>query len=95
MVMAGEIKSNAPELDEDVLLMRALRDMNLPNSSGKAKSRGIVLKFSQILVPTVDTEKITWILKLMEKVKRPTVLIGETGTSKTATAQSYVNALGQ
>ena len=27
------------------------------------------LKFSQILVPTVDSEKTTWILKLMEKVR--------------------------
>jgi len=26
------------------------------------------LKFSQILVPTVDTEKTTWVLKLMDKV---------------------------
>lgn len=26
------------------------------------------LKFTQILVPTVDTEKTTWILKLMDKV---------------------------
>jgi dynein heavy chain len=53
------------------------------------------LKFSQILVPTVDTEKITWILKLMDKVRRPTVLIGEMGTSKTATTQNYVNNLDQ
>ena len=30
LVMAGELKRGAPELDEDVLLMRALRDMNLP-----------------------------------------------------------------
>lgn len=26
------------------------------------------LTFSQILVPTVDTEKTTWVLKVMEKV---------------------------
>jgi len=51
------------------------------------------LPFSQILVPTKDTEKTTWVLKMMDKVKRPVVLIGETGTSKTATIQKYVNTL--
>ncbi len=30
LVMAGELKRNSPELTEDVVLMRALRDMNLP-----------------------------------------------------------------
>ena len=30
LVMAGELKRGAPELPEDVVLMRALRDMNLP-----------------------------------------------------------------
>ena len=30
LVMAGELKRSAPELPEDVVLMRALRDMNLP-----------------------------------------------------------------
>lgn len=30
LVMAGDLKRNAPDLDEDLVLMRALRDMNLP-----------------------------------------------------------------
>jgi dynein heavy chain len=30
LVMAGELKRNAPDLDEELVLMRALRDMNLP-----------------------------------------------------------------
>lgn len=30
LVMAGELKRAAPELEESVVLMRALRDMNLP-----------------------------------------------------------------
>jgi len=30
LVMAGELKRSSPELTEDVVLMRALRDMNLP-----------------------------------------------------------------
>ena len=30
LVMAGELKRGSPDLSEDVVLMRALRDMNLP-----------------------------------------------------------------
>ncbi|KAK5620023.1 Dynein heavy chain 10, axonemal [Crenichthys baileyi] len=30
LVMAGELKRGSPDLEEDVVLMRALRDMNLP-----------------------------------------------------------------
>ena len=30
LVMAGELKRGSPDLNEDVVLMRALRDMNLP-----------------------------------------------------------------
>lgn len=30
LVMAGQLKRNSPELSEDIVLMRALRDMNLP-----------------------------------------------------------------
>lgn len=30
LVMAGDLKRSAPDLDEDLVLMRALRDMNLP-----------------------------------------------------------------
>uniref|UniRef100_A0A3Q0RWW0 Uncharacterized protein n=1 Tax=Amphilophus citrinellus TaxID=61819 RepID=A0A3Q0RWW0_AMPCI len=30
LVMAGELKRSSPDLSEDVVLMRALRDMNLP-----------------------------------------------------------------
>jgi hypothetical protein len=30
LVMAGTLKRNSPDLSEDVVMMRALRDMNLP-----------------------------------------------------------------
>ena len=30
LVMAGELKRGSPDLNEDMVLMRALRDMNLP-----------------------------------------------------------------
>ncbi len=51
------------------------------------------LKFNEILVPTVDTVRNTWLLELMVRIKRPVVLVGETGTSKTATTQNFLRQL--
>lgn len=51
------------------------------------------LPFSQVLVETSDTVKITHVLKLMNSIRRPIVLIGETGTSKTAIIQSFLRQL--
>lgn len=52
-------------------------------------------KFNEILVPTLDTVRTTWILNLMVRIKRPVVLIGETGTSKTATIANFLRTLDQ
>ncbi len=49
--------------------------------------------FHEILVPTVDTVCNMWLLEVMVKVKRPVVLVGETGTSKTATTQNFLRQL--
>lgn len=51
------------------------------------------IKFNDILVPTVDSIRVTWLLNLMTDVKRPVILIGETGTSKTATMQNFLRTL--
>ncbi|KAM6052185.1 dynein axonemal heavy chain 10 [Chlamydotis macqueenii] len=51
------------------------------------------VKFPDILVPTVDTTRTTWLLEQMLKIKRPVVLVGESGTSKTATTQNFLNHL--
>lgn len=51
------------------------------------------IRFNEILVPTVDSTRITWLLNLMTIVKRPVILIGETGTSKTATMQNFLRSL--
>ena len=45
------------------------------------------VKYNQILVPTIDTTRTTWLLQKMMSIRRPVVLVGETGTSKTATIQ--------
>lgn len=50
-------------------------------------------KFNEILVPTVDTVRNTWLVELMVKIRRPVVLVGETGTSKTATTQNFLRHL--
>jgi dynein heavy chain len=50
-------------------------------------------RYNEILVPTVDTVRTEWILNLMYSVKRPTLLVGESGTSKTATTQSFLRKL--
>ena len=47
------------------------------------------MRFNEILVPTVDTVRTTWLLNLMNQVNRPVLLVGETGTSKTATIQAF------
>ncbi|RUS75418.1 hypothetical protein EGW08_016829, partial [Elysia chlorotica] len=52
-------------------------------------------KFYDILVPTVETVRSTWLLNLMVKIKRSVVMIGETGTSKTATILDYLRGVDQ
>lgn len=52
------------------------------------------LNYNQILVPTIDTTRTTWLLNMMMKIKRPVVLVGETGTSKTATIQVFIVVQG-
>ncbi|XP_015836813.2 dynein axonemal heavy chain 10 [Tribolium castaneum] len=50
-------------------------------------------RFSQILVPTIDTVRVTYLLTLMNKIGRPIILVGETGTSKTAIIQNFLRSL--
>ncbi|MEE6504167.1 hypothetical protein FKM82_005082, partial [Ascaphus truei] len=50
-------------------------------------------KFIDILVPTVDTTRTSWLLEQMVKIKRPVVLVGESGTSKTATTMNRLKTL--
>jgi dynein heavy chain len=44
-------------------------------------------------VPTVDTTRAGWLLEQMVKIKRPVVLVGESGTSKTATTLNFLKSL--
>nr|XP_031841739.1 dynein heavy chain 10, axonemal [Nomia melanderi] len=49
--------------------------------------------FSEILVPTIDTLRTTWFIRTMNNLDRPTLLVGETGTSKTAIIQEILRNL--
>lgn len=51
------------------------------------------MRFNEILVPTVDTVRSTWLVELMVRINRPVVLVGETGTSKSATVHSFLRGL--
>ena len=50
-------------------------------------------KYNEILVPTIDTIRTDWLLNLMYSLKRPTLLVGESGTSKTATTLNFLRKL--
>ena len=52
-------------------------------------------KFNEILVPTVDTVRNTWLLEQMIKIKHPILFVGDTGTSKTATIQDFLRNIDQ
>ena len=49
--------------------------------------------FHEILVPTVDSTRTTWLLEVQSAIKRPVVLVGESGTSKSATIQNFLRNL--
>ncbi|XP_015274779.1 PREDICTED: dynein heavy chain 10, axonemal [Gekko japonicus] len=51
------------------------------------------VKFIDILVPTVDTTRTNWQLGQMIKIKHPVVLVGESGTSKTATTLNFLRKI--
>ena len=51
------------------------------------------MAYQNILVPTLDTVRTSWLLNLSIKINHPVLLVGETGTSKSATTQSFLNKL--
>uniref|UniRef100_UPI000FC45FB7 Dynein axonemal heavy chain 10 n=1 Tax=Bos taurus TaxID=9913 RepID=UPI000FC45FB7 len=52
-------------------------------------------KFVDILVHTVDTTRTTWTLEQMVKIRQPVLLVGESGTSKTATTHNFLKNLNE
>uniref|UniRef100_A0A8C2R8N1 AAA+ ATPase domain-containing protein n=1 Tax=Capra hircus TaxID=9925 RepID=A0A8C2R8N1_CAPHI len=52
-------------------------------------------RFVDILVHTVDTTRTTWTLEQMVKIRQPVLLVGESGTSKTATTHNFLKNLNE
>jgi dynein heavy chain len=49
--------------------------------------------FHEILVPTLDTVRHTWLLEKLVANRKPTMFVGEVGTSKTVTVSNYLRGL--
>ena len=49
--------------------------------------------FHQILVPTTDTIRHSWLLGKLVPNRKPTLFVGEAGTSKTVTMSNYLRSL--
>jgi dynein heavy chain, axonemal len=52
-------------------------------------------KFSKIIVPTADLVRSTWLTATVLGAGRPCLLVGESGTAKTVTIQSYLHSLDE
>ncbi|XP_058811885.1 dynein axonemal heavy chain 10 isoform X1 [Topomyia yanbarensis] len=53
------------------------------------------MPFSEILVPTIETLQAEWILKSMNDIRHPILLVGDTGTSKTAVISDFLRHLSR
>jgi dynein heavy chain len=53
------------------------------------------MNFHQILVPTKETERHTWMLERLCKLKKPILFVGGVGTSKTVTVKTFLRSLDQ
>ncbi|KAI8916282.1 dynein heavy chain and region D6 of dynein motor-domain-containing protein [Gorgonomyces haynaldii] len=51
------------------------------------------LPFHEILVPTLDTVRHTWLLDKLVSNRKPVLFVGEVGTSKTVTVDNYLRSL--
>ncbi|KXS21993.1 hypothetical protein M427DRAFT_494431 [Gonapodya prolifera JEL478] len=49
--------------------------------------------FHEILIPTTDTIRHTWLLEKLTAAKQPVLFIGDVGTSKSVTVQNYLRHL--
>ena len=65
----------------------ALNNMIIPENDGKNQ------KYNEIIIPTSDTKKYSWLLKNLLNIHRPVLFIGESGTGKTVTINNYLKFL--
>jgi dynein heavy chain len=53
------------------------------------------LDFSNLLVPTMDSTRSMFLMENMHKLKRPTLLVGGSGTAKTSTAYMFLHGFDE
>lgn len=51
------------------------------------------INYNEILVPTVETTRASWLINHANKTRRPVMIIGEAGCSKTAIMQNNLRGL--
>ncbi len=51
------------------------------------------LEINNILIPTEDTIRYTYLLKALTYHSFPVILVGETGTGKTSTIKKFLHSL--
>lgn len=69
--------------------------MGVPPPQPPAGISAMLLFLTCFSVHTVDTTRTTWMLEQMVKIKQPVILVGESGTSKTATTQNFLKNLSE
>ena len=50
-------------------------------------------RLADIIVPTIDTTRYSWLLKACLSVKKPVMFCGDSGTAKTVTAKDSFNSM--
>ena len=64
-----------------------LNNTIIPENDGKNQS------YNEIIIPTSDTKKFTYLLKNLVHIHKPVLFVGESGTGKTVTINNYLKFL--
>ena len=65
----------------------ALNNLIIPETDGKNKP------YNEIIIPTSDTKKFSYLLKNLLNIHKPVLFVGESGTGKTVTINNYLKFL--
>ena len=64
-----------------------LNNTIIPENDGKNQA------YNEIIIPTSDTKKFTYLLKNLVHIHKPVLFVGESGTGKTVTINNYLKFL--
>ncbi len=87
----GQLPTTLPTLYEYFFDTSELRWLPWTVRLNANYTRSPEQKFYQILVPTVDTARNSWLLEAAITAKAPILFIGESGTAKTVTINNFLN----